>query len=111
MPLIYDEGKENALNRLLKVVGEDTADTTLFFIPFERNDQFTGRESQLDELEGKLFVDAHTKVAITGTSGIGKTQLALELAYRTKQKYKCSVFWIPAIDMESLHQTYEHIAQ
>jgi hypothetical protein len=64
-------------------------------------------------LEEKLFVRAQaTKFAITGIGGIGKTQLALELAYKTRQKYKnCSVFWMPATDMESLHQAYTHIAQ
>jgi tetratricopeptide (TPR) repeat protein len=47
-----------------------------------------------------------------GPSGIGKTQLALELAYRTRQEHKnCLVFWIPACDMESLHNTYIQIAQ
>jgi hypothetical protein len=33
------------------------------------------------------------------------------LAYRIRQEFKdCSVFWIPASDMESLHQAYAHIA-
>ena len=86
---------------------------TPFIVPFDQNARFTGRESQLAELEEKLFVRAQaTKFAITGIGGIGKTQLALELAYRTRQKYKnCSVFWMPATDMESLHQAYAHIAQ
>jgi tetratricopeptide (TPR) repeat protein len=34
------------------------------------------------------------------------------LAYRIRREFKnCSVFWIPASDMESLHQAYAHIAQ
>jgi hypothetical protein len=38
--------------------------------------------------------------------------LALELAYRTREKYKnCSVFWIPATDIDSLHRAYQDIAQ
>ena len=48
-----------------------------------------------------------TKMAIVGLGGIGKTQVALELAYRIRAKYgNCSVFWIPATDMDSLHQAY-----
>jgi hypothetical protein len=44
--------------------------------------------------------------------GIGKSQLALELAYRTRQKYRdCSVFWLPTTVIESLHQAYTDIAQ
>jgi len=51
-------------------------------------------------------------MAIVGLGGIGKTQLALELAYRTRAKYwNCSVFWISATDMDSLHQAYRDIAQ
>jgi KaiC/GvpD/RAD55 family RecA-like ATPase len=68
---------------------------------------------QLAKLEQKLFVGASTtKVAITGPGGIGKTQLALALAYRIRQKYKnCSVFWISVSDEESIHQGYAHIAR
>jgi tetratricopeptide (TPR) repeat protein len=79
----------------------------------DQNARFVGRESQLAELEQKLFVGAlTTKVAITGPSGIGKTQLALALAYRIRQKCKnCSVFWISASDEESIHQGYAHIAR
>ena len=82
-------------------------------MPFDRNRRFVGRESQLAELEGKLFVGAlTTKVAITGPSGIGKTQLVLELVYRIREEFKnCSVFWISTSDMASLHQAYMHIAQ
>jgi tetratricopeptide (TPR) repeat protein len=68
---------------------------------------------QLAELEGKLFVGASTtKVAITGPGGIGKTQLALALAYRIRQERKnYSVFWISASDKESIHQGYAHVAR
>ncbi|KAF2188857.1 HET-domain-containing protein [Zopfia rhizophila CBS 207.26] len=107
----YGEGKEKALTRLREEV--EKASVTPFIIPFDRNARFVGRESQLAVLEGKLFVGTSTtKVAIIGPGGIGKTQLALELAYRTRQKYKsCSIFWIPASDVESIHQAYMHIAQ
>ena len=38
--------------------------------------------------------------------------MALELAYRTREKYKsCSVLWIPATNVESLHQAYLDVAQ
>jgi hypothetical protein len=34
------------------------------------------------------------------------------LAYRIRERFKnCSIFWIPASDIESLHQAYAYIAQ
>jgi tetratricopeptide (TPR) repeat protein len=82
-------------------------------VPFDRNPNFTGRESQLAQLEEKLFGGGRTtKFAVTGLGGVGKTQLVLELVYRIRDKYKnCSVIWIPAANMESLHQAYLDVAQ
>ncbi|KIV99978.1 uncharacterized protein PV09_08488 [Verruconis gallopava] len=120
MPLIYGEGKHNALRRLQKELDNIpttgvslVAVDTRFIIPFERNPQFIGRESLLTDLDSKLFIgEQTTKTAIVGLGGIGKTQIALELAYRTKQKYQnCAIFWIPATDLDSLHQAYRNIAQ
>ena len=82
-------------------------------MPFEKNPHFTGRETELAQLEEMLFAkDQTTKVAITGLGGVGKTQLALELAYKTREKHKnCSVIWIPATNMESLQRAYLNAAQ
>src|SRR5436305_182635 len=91
----------------------DTADDAPWIVPFERNTRFTGRESQLAKLRETLFVGGQTtKIAITGLGGVGKTQLVLELAYRTREKYKnCSVIWIPATNIESLHQAYVDVVR
>lgn len=43
---------------------------------------------------------------------MGKTQIALELAYRTKEKYgDCSVFWIPATNTKRLKLAFTDIGQ
>ena len=43
---------------------------------------------------------------------MGKTQIVLELAYRTREKYRdCSVLWIPATSPESLQQALKDIGQ
>jgi tetratricopeptide (TPR) repeat protein len=111
MPTTYGEGKEKAWTRLFAEI--EAADSAPSIIPFSRNDHFVGREPQLDELEAKLFSDKQTTtLAIVGHGGTGKSQLALELAYRTRQKDKdCSIFWIDASNTESLHQSFANIAQ
>ena len=82
-------------------------------MPFSRNPNFTGRETQLAQLEESLFAgEQTTKVAITGLGGVGKTQLVLELAYRIRERYEnCLVIWIPATNIESLHQAYLNVAR
>lgn len=111
MPVSYGEGKEKALGRLLAEVG--VANSAPFIVPFSRNDRFVGRESQLAELETKLSGDKQTtRFAIVGPGGTGKSQLALELAYRTRQNNQnCSVFWIDASNLDRLNQSYAWIAQ
>jgi tetratricopeptide (TPR) repeat protein len=110
MPISYGEGKEKALRRLQVELEASSAPS---IIPYSRNDQFVGRQSQLAELETKLFSDKqNTTLAIVGPGGTGKSQLALELAYRTKENDKnCSVFWIDASNLDSIHQSYASIAQ
>src|ERR1700730_7196027 len=82
-------------------------------VPFARNPQFVGRNSQLDQLEETLSAEQQPpKVAIFGLGGVGKTQIALELAYRTRGRYpECSIFWVPATNSESLQQAYLEIGR
>ncbi|KAF2680652.1 kinesin light chain [Lentithecium fluviatile CBS 122367] len=111
MSTSYGEGKEQAWRRLQIEV--EAADAAPSIIPFSQNDHFVGQELQLAELEASLFTGKQTTMmAITGPGGTGKSQLALELAYQTRQKNKnCSVFWIDASDADSLYQSYANIAQ
>ncbi|KAL4943463.1 hypothetical protein BDV06DRAFT_221210 [Aspergillus oleicola] len=82
-------------------------------IPFPKNEGFVGRGGQLSQLEELLFSPGRQrKVAITGLGGVGKTQVALEFAYRTQQSRPgCSIYWISATNLETLERTYFHIAQ
>jgi tetratricopeptide (TPR) repeat protein len=116
---MYGEGRQNALTRLQReiqmisipalVVSTDAP----WIVPFERNPRFTGRETLLAQLEDKLFAKDHTtRIAIAGLGGVGKTQLALELLFRIKEKHKtCPIIWIPATSAESLHQGYLEAAR
>jgi tetratricopeptide (TPR) repeat protein len=112
MPTTYGEGKESALSRLQAEV--ETAGSAPSIIPFSQNESFVGRELQLAELEAKLFSNDQktSTLAIVGSGGIGKSQLALEVAHRTRQNNKnCSVFWVDASDKDSLYRSYAGIAQ
>ncbi|CAG8972335.1 hypothetical protein HYALB_00001738 [Hymenoscyphus albidus] len=123
MPTIYGEGKMAALKRLEMTVkgfsqGEteprDLKDNVVpFIVPFDKNPNFTGRNSQLTQLEEMLFRDRRTtKFTVTGLGGVGKTQLVLELVYRVREKYRhCTVIWIPATNVESLYQAYLDVAR
>jgi hypothetical protein len=112
MPTTYGEGKESALRRLqAEIEGAGSAPS---IIPFSRNESFVGREAQLAELEAKLFSieQTTTTLAIVGPGGTGKSQLALEVAHRTRLNNKnCAVFWIDASDIDSLYRSHAGVAQ
>ena len=64
----------------------------------QRNRNFTGRTGLLDQLRRRLNRDEVTAVlphALQGLGGVGKTQLAVEYAYRESENYQV-VWWIPA---------------
>ncbi|KAI9657065.1 MAG: hypothetical protein M1821_003231 [Bathelium mastoideum] len=82
-------------------------------VPITRNTHFVGRVPQLEKLEKELLVrDRAAKAAITGLGGVGKTQIALELAYRRReQSPECSVIWISATNMDVINQSYLDIVK
>ncbi|KAL2848203.1 hypothetical protein BJX68DRAFT_255815 [Aspergillus pseudodeflectus] len=84
-----------------------------WMVPFFRNAAFVGRRNHIAALEdGVLRSAERRKTAICGLGGIGKTQIALELAYRVRDKNpEMSVFWIPCTSYESVEQAYMNIAQ
>jgi tetratricopeptide (TPR) repeat protein len=116
MPTDYGEGQESAESRLQAEPEAELegASNTPSIIPFSRNPRFVGREAQLAELEAKLFSNEQTTttLAIVGPGGTGKSQLALEVAHRTRQiNNNYSVFWMDASDKDSLYQSYASVAQ
>ncbi|KAL9560712.1 hypothetical protein ACKAV7_015029 [Fusarium commune] len=74
-------------------------------VPFSKNDLFVGREDVLAKLRGLLFEHRRQKVALVGLGGLGKTQIALQLAFWVKEnKPDYSVFWMPAFSMAGFEQ-------
>ena len=125
IPAMYGEGEHNALHRLQSEIemrlkktqpekgSEPPGPVNKWIVPFERNSRFTDRESELARLQDMLFTsDQFAKAAVSGLGGIGKTQLALELLYRLREKHDhYTAIWVQATSMESLDQGYHAIAQ
>ncbi|KAK3314373.1 P-loop containing nucleoside triphosphate hydrolase protein, partial [Apodospora peruviana] len=83
---------------------------------FDRNKDFVGRESILRRLLERVpplaDEDRCQWVATEGLGGIGKTQIALETAFRVRKKYQdCSVFWVPAMDTTNFENAYREIGR
>jgi len=86
---------------------------SIWNVPYPRNPLFTGREELLTQLATALQADQPTAIsqpeAISGLGGIGKTQLALEYAYRFRQNYQ-AVLWAQADTREALTASFHVIA-
>ncbi|KAL5052303.1 hypothetical protein BDW71DRAFT_8648 [Aspergillus fruticulosus] len=84
-----------------------------WIVSLPRNPKFVGRQDEVTKLEELLAMpNGPRRIAITGLGGVGKTQVALELAYRIQdQDTECSVFWVPCTSHAMVEQSFLKIAQ
>ena len=90
-----------------------TALTPHWLVPLPRNLFFTGREEILEALHAQLRSERTVALmqssALHGLGGVGKTQIALEYAYRHALEYS-AVFWIGAETAESITSSLLRVA-
>jgi tetratricopeptide (TPR) repeat protein len=84
--LVLEEGQETSADRFQRQV--------VWNIPYERNPYFTGREAELTALAAALTTEKSAALtqassgkaqALSGLGGIGKTQTAIEYAWRCRE--------------------------
>src|SRR6266487_1387235 len=81
-------------------------------LPCEKNPYFTGREAVLENLHQRLTEgkDVALRQAVSGLGGVGKTQTALEYAYRYQASYH-DILWAEAESYEALAAAYVNLAR
>jgi tetratricopeptide (TPR) repeat protein/DNA-binding XRE family transcriptional regulator len=105
--------------------GTSSVDTALWTVPYARNPHFTGREDLLEQLTQQLAPAASAgqpttirqvaltqAQALTGLGGIGKTQTAVEYAYRAREQESYRhILWITAASEEALLMSFVSLAE
>ncbi|KAF1996952.1 hypothetical protein P154DRAFT_607067 [Amniculicola lignicola CBS 123094] len=90
----------------------EMAPNALFIVPFAKDDLFIGREDIIAEIgEKRAALCNHIRLALVGLGGIGKSQIAIEYAYRVQQaEPHTMVAWIHASNRTQFEQGYRGVA-
>ncbi|CUS12348.1 unnamed protein product, partial [Tuber aestivum] len=80
-------------------------------IPYRRNSRFTGREDLIESIKRISRHNNHTRIALHGLGGSGKTQIALEYVYKCASEMDCHVFWVSGSGALKFIEGFRAIAQ
>jgi len=74
---------------------------SVFYVPFkQKGDEIVGQQQVLEDVRKQLTEGKRTAIgqtaAFRGLGGLGKTQLAIEYAYRYRDQYPNGVIWLTA---------------
>ncbi|KAH8806049.1 P-loop containing nucleoside triphosphate hydrolase protein [Xylogone sp. PMI_703] len=82
-----------------------------FTVPFRRDPDFIGRVDILDQIHQRS-VTLGSWTALVGLGGVGKSQLAIECAYRIREQLpNIWIFWVHASNAARFEQGYREIAE
>ncbi|KAF2258231.1 TPR-like protein, partial [Lojkania enalia] len=83
----------------------------LFIVPFRRDPDFVDRGDLLSQINKRCSQPAG-RAALVGLGGVGKSQLAIEYAYRTRDRLPLIwVFWVYAGTRARFEEGYRRIAE
>src|SRR6266567_4656078 len=88
----------------------EISSSPLWNVPYYRNPYFVGDENLLSGMHDRLVAQKERTsiLTVSGIGGIGKTQLALEYAYKYRDDYR-AVFWLRADTLEQLDEDLENL--
>ncbi|RYC57267.1 hypothetical protein CHU98_g8943 [Xylaria longipes] len=95
--------------------GEDSERTKHRHIPLLQNNRFSGRSVYMAKIESALDptpdnASSPRSMALFGMGGVGKTQLALQYAHQSIEKYDV-ILWILADSSITIGQSFRDIAR
>jgi hypothetical protein len=84
----------------------------LAMLPFKQNRSFYGRREEMDKMDQYLKWEGNSPLrtfSIYGRRGVGKTEIALEYAYRNPSRFD-AIFWIGCETTLTLRQSFTNMA-
>src|SRR5579871_4678215 len=88
----------------------DRAQASVHYLPQPRNRNFVGRQRVLESMTKTFGASAGRVQVICGAGGVGKTQLAMEYAYRHANQYRL-IWWLPSAEANTLASFYLSLAE